>query len=167
MSKRNINIDCYLYVNNRNNNPIQWMQIKENNNNKVLLYIPYIFKFENEKRITNFEDAVYKIPIVLPNSFNDEILKLFSTIYNIKDIIIPKHSLLRKEYKNIRVNIKLSRYTYIQLFFLNRLLSNIGYIDEIDDKHMTVVINYSSLFKQNNDQNNNNVHLISNSIIAF
>lgn len=122
---------CYLNIvsnDNDNDNIIKWMEIKEtSDDNKVLFYIPYINKFKGFP-INNFQQAVYKEAILLPESWDEQIETLINYIYdNCRKIIITKNSPKEKS-NRIHIDLSKSYYTYTQLYFLNKL-SRIGFTD--------------------------------------
>ena len=137
--------NCFLHIPNKSSGPIQWMEIKdENNNNETLLYIPYISEFK-QARIKNFEHAVYKNVICLEDSFDDQIISLIESMYiEYKDVILVDNPREMNKDQEITFNIDIQNYESLtQLYFLNKL-SLLGNVF-IDGKKMVVKIeNYVS-----------------------
>ena len=129
----NNKILCYLNIGSNNNNDdvIKWMEIKETSDDKVLFYIPYINEFKSFP-INNFQQAVYKEAILLPESWDEQIESLINYIYDNCRKIIVKIQKSPKE-KNIHIDLSKSCYTYTQLYFLNKL-SRIGFTDIYKDE---------------------------------
>ena len=139
MNKNKTIIDCFVHVPNTSSNgpPIQWMEIKDfNDDDKILLYIPYT-KFNNNHNVKNFKDAVYKNLI----TFNeDDILNLIEEIYvKYKSLLLHRDLLDIKKQREIilNINLKKSNLSWNQLYFLNKICL-IGVREEIDNTKMII-----------------------------
>ena len=138
----NKNINCYLYIpNNNDDDNIQWMKIKNVDNDNVLFNIPYINKYKTYN-INSFEKAAYKTALLMEDTLDYQIESVINHIYdNYTKIIYSKKIELK-----YHIDLTKSTYTYTQLYFLNKL-SRIGFIHHIDSTK--VIFEFPSIIRHN------------------
>lgn len=130
-------IDCILPIippNNNNGdddyNPVDWLQIKDKHDDKVLLKIPYTSIIS----INDYKTAVYKTYTCFHNSLKQEAVDIIDYIYT------KSNSLLllfndKSKYNNdtITLNIKTSAYpSFTQLYFICKMLRRFGDLREVE-----------------------------------
>ena len=142
-NKNNMIINCYLDLSTDvSSRSIQFMEIKENITNDFLFYVPFALNLRSLSSINNFKTAVYESHTILPNSI-DELFKKVIDGINI-NLLIPenfKQKLSLSSKLNITLNNnndKNNNY-YLQLYFLmNFLRNNIGYVENIESKSISI-----------------------------
>ena len=117
-------IDCFLHIPTIKSSsypPIQWMEIKDkNDNHNILLYIPYTPEFK-QTTIKDFTHAVYKCMLTMPDSLDNQIISLTDSIYlNYKDITLV-NSLKKDQEITFNIDLENTNYSLMQLYFLNKL----------------------------------------------
>ena len=153
-NKNNI-INSYLHVENNLNDPINWMKIKDENTNDILLNIPYTLTFVE---IKSYMDAVNKQAIILKDSLYDCYQTMINEMYEkYPKILLSETLLLKLKTQNVTLNIDLTKYeiSYTQLYFLQKI-NSIGFIHFIDKNKMTIIINKDDFSRNRNDDNNHN-----------
>ena len=111
------------------NNPIEWMEIKDiNNDNQVLLRIPYSPLI----KIKNFTNAIHKNLILRPGSKEECIVKSIQNLHNNVEICFSQPFLeMIKLNKNrlteLNINCDNIKRHFSQLYFLNNYLSRFGF----------------------------------------
>lgn len=124
-------ITGHIVVVNKNENttttPIDWIQIINDNDNKILFNIPYT----NMINVTTFENAVYKKPILYGQ--REDLMKCIEFIYDFPSIVCPNQQELLNT--NFKLNLKTEQ-NYTRLFFICNMLRHIGglvtHIDKTD-----------------------------------
>ena len=144
-NKNNMIINCYSDLSTDVSSPsIQFMEIKENITNDFLFYVPFALNLKSLSSINNFKTAVYKSHTILPNSI-DELFKKVIDGINI-NLLIPEN-FKQKLRLSSKLNITLNNNNnnnnnknyYLQLYFLmNFLRNNIGYVEDIESKSISI-----------------------------
>ena len=125
------------------NDPIHWLQIKSQIQNKVLFNIPY----SPAIKINDYKTAVYKSFTPMENSYQDQILRIIENINLQKKISAP----IFNELKNFNLEINLATapgYSYTQLFFIVKALQDYGFVWV--EKNKIEIKNASLLNKEQN-----------------
>ena len=127
MDKENkkISISAYIeYIDiNNENNPIEWMQIKEKKSKSCLLKIPYSPLIKTDK----FE-SIYKQKIFMPGHKLNTIYNSINQLYKNNEIIFSKDFLeIINSYGNKEIKLKINynsttNFTINHLYFLYRLV---------------------------------------------
>lgn len=141
-----------VYIDNlkSENNPIEWMIMKEKISNKFLLRIPYSPLIETN----DFKSATLQHKVFLDTTPQQNILDSIKILYKSNEIIFsPKFLQEIRTYKNNEDKIKLNfqydignKFNYSHLYFLNGLTTMGPFsVEFIDTKNMMLETNKKTI----------------------